>query len=440
MGTFTTIANPEMNVLLIQLEFPTWSRARAWTYSAQLAFEEGLEANGVKFVTMLALHGLSPQEQESWVNQVREVCTSTRFDQVWIELVHLNLDDDFLMWLSSVVPVRVAFIGESLEYAPEVYAVAPLLKDRRRVVEKRLRFMTHALVCDERDEERLNANGPVKAMWWQTSVPRRFVCDNPKLPEINRATFFGALYGERKEWLNMDILKDILVRTGSAIDTSPYPRLFDEIQAIILFLLKRGIHHTQLRDDYLTILRRIRREIFALILDDYRTGCAVVNLPHFVQAYSGRVGEAMAAGRPVITWEIPDRPRTKALFEEDKEILIFPKDKPEALASHIRSIQSDPEFGHSIAVHARDKVLRCFTTEKLVERILEWIRNGKSDNHASKESILISSKAEVGKFDIADVDILLSNLSAHMKPLGLRGRVGLEFLYLKRYLSECIPK
>lgn len=436
----TKFANPEVNVLLIQLEFSTWSRARAWTYSAQLAFEEGLEANGVKFVTMLALHGLSPQELETWVTQVREVCASTQFDQVWIELVHLNLDDSFLTWLSSVVPVRVAIIGESLEYAPEVYSIAPALKERRNVVESRLRFMTHALVCDERDEERLNANGLVKAMWWQTAIPRRFVCGEPSLPEFDCATFFGALYGERKEWLKMGILKDILVRTGSGIDTSRYPHLFDEIQAIIVFLLKRGIHHTQLRDDYLAILRRIRREIFALILDDYRTGCAVVNLPHFVQAYSGRVGEAMAAGRPVITWEIPDRPRTKALFEEGKEILIFPKNEPEELASHIRSIQSDPEFGHSIAVHARDKILRCFTTEKLVERILEWIRNGKSDKHASNERIIVASKAESGPIDIADVDILLSNLSAHLKPLGMQGSVGFKFLCFKRYLSECIPK
>lgn len=435
-----TKPNPEVTVLLIQLEFSTWSRARAWTYSAQLAFEEGLEANGVKFVTMLALHGLSSQELETWVTQVREVCASTRFDQVWVELVHLDLGDTFLAWLSGVVPVRVAIIGESLEYAPEVYDVAPVLKERRNLVERRLRYMTHALVIDERDEERLNANGLVKAMWWQTAIPRRFVCGEPPLPEINRATFFGALYGERKEWLKMGILKDILVRTGSGIDTSCYPHLFDEIQAIMVFLLKRGIHHAQLREDYLTILRRIRREIFALILDDYRTGCAVVNLPHFVQAYSGRVGEAMAAGRPVITWEIPGRPRTKALFEDGKEILIFPRNKPETLSSHIRSIQSDPEFGHSIAVHAREKILRCFTTEKLVERILAWIRDGKSDDHESKERIMVSSEAESGPIDIADVDILLSNLSAHMKPLGVRGSVGYKLLCFRRFLSDRLHK
>lgn len=432
VGASTRDANSEVKVLLIHLEFSTWSRARAWTYSAQLGFEEGFKANGVNFVTMLALEDFSPDEQETWFTQVRAVCASTRFDQVWIELVHLNLDDRFLAWLSGIAPVRVALIGESLEYSPDVYAVVPVLLERRALVERRLRYMTHALVADEKDEERLNANGPVKAMWWQTSVPKRFVCTEPPLPEINRATFFGALYGERKEWLSMDILKDILVRTGSVIDTSPYPRLFDEIHAIVVYLLRHGIHHAQLRDDYLAVLRRIRQELFALILDDYRTGCAVINLPHFVQAYSGRVVEAMAAGRPVISWEIPDRPRTRAIFEENVEIFLFPKHKPEVLASHIRRIQNDPEFGQTIAAHARDKVLQCFTTEKFVKRILEWLNNGELIDHFDEEHNMLPGNTRYEPCDMTDIDILRGSLYSNMKSLCWRDKVVFRLLSCKR--------
>ena len=34
------------DILLLQLEFPTWAAARPWTYSANFAVREGLSANG----------------------------------------------------------------------------------------------------------------------------------------------------------------------------------------------------------------------------------------------------------------------------------------------------------------------------------------------------------------------------------------------------------
>ena len=30
-----------MNILLIQLDFPKWNQAKAWSYAAQFSFEEG---------------------------------------------------------------------------------------------------------------------------------------------------------------------------------------------------------------------------------------------------------------------------------------------------------------------------------------------------------------------------------------------------------------
>src|SRR5438067_9752015 len=106
------------------------------------------------------------------------------------------------------------------------------------------------------------------------------------------------------------------------------------------------------------MLRRVRRELFSQFLEGLQAGSAVVNLPHLVKAYAGRVVEGMAAGRPVVSWDLPDRPRNRALFEEDQEILLFQRDQPEHLAEHLRRLRADPQLGQSLADNARRKVRR----------------------------------------------------------------------------------
>ena len=49
----------------------------------------------------------------------------------------------------------------------------------------------------------------------------------------------------------------------------------------------------------------------------------VVDLPRSVGIYLGRVVEAMASGRPMAAWDVPGRPRNRALFEDGAEILLF---------------------------------------------------------------------------------------------------------------------
>jgi glycosyltransferase involved in cell wall biosynthesis len=105
-------------------------------------------------------------------------------------------------------------------------------------------------------------------------------------------------------------------------------------------------------------------------------GSAVVNLPANVKAYAGRVVEAMAAGRPVISWEVPHRPRTRALFEDGEEILLYPRSEPAQLADHIRRILSEPEFSARVVENARRKVRQFHTVEHRVGQFLEWISTG----------------------------------------------------------------
>jgi glycosyltransferase involved in cell wall biosynthesis/SAM-dependent methyltransferase len=81
----------------------------------------------------------------------------------------------------------------------------------------------------------------------------------------------------------------------------------------------------------------------------------------------------MAAGRPVISWEIPDRPRNKTLFEDGKEIVLFDKSNPQQLANHIRHIQNNPDFARHLATSALTKVRKFHTIENRVRQILSWI-------------------------------------------------------------------
>ena len=368
-----------MDVLYITLDFPDWCQARSWSYTANLAFEEGFRANNINFMTIPALSGMSAATATSvsFLGRIRDFCSGRRFDQIWVELVHSPLDENLLEFLSTLAPVRLGLLGESLQYTPDAYARAPHLRERHGIVENRLRYMTHALAGDERDVENLNLRKTVKAMWWVSAVPDRFIDRRSGPLTTNPATFSGAIYGVRSGWLGHPSLENLLVRPAPLEDATPYPGLFDKLNFATFNALQRGMVATEAGlEDYLALLRRIRQECFSLWLDGLRSGCAVVNLPSFLQAYAGRVVEGMAAGRPVITWEIPDRPRNRALFRDGEEILLFPKDGPDALAQHIKRLRKDPELAERIVRNARQRILRFHTVEKRVRQILDWIETG----------------------------------------------------------------
>lgn len=382
-----TNKHTKLRILLIQLEFLKWERARSWSYSTQLGFEEGFRSNMIEFITVPAIYEFSAKDSRSWLSHIQNICDNKDFDQVWIELVHNNIDDDFLQWLTTVAPVRVAILGESLQYPPEIYVTTPSLQERHSLIKQRLKYMTHALTGDEEDAKDLNTRKVVKAMWWNYAVPERFICEHPSSPQHNVATFCGALYGDRSKWLELFPLTNLLVRPEPPENATPYPKLFDSLNTKLTHYLKNCVTVSE-KDlsSYLESLRQIRKECFTLWLEGLRSGCAVVNLPHFVQAYPGRIVEGMAAGRPVISCEIPDRPRTKALFEDGKEILLFKKDDPEMLANHIRRIQNDPQYGQQIAINAQRKLFKFHTIEKRVQQITNWIETGKEPIYGEQEN------------------------------------------------------
>lgn len=359
-----------LRVMLIVLEFYTWWQARHVSYSAQLGLEEGLQANGVDCFTLTT----------PWLGRAPEICAGQHFDQVWIDIVQSKLGDKvfrdqrLLEWLADLAPVRVGFLPESLDYTPEEKGLRSVLRHRRHNVESRIKYLTHVVACDEEDAKRINSQGLVPAMWWPQAVPERLIREaGVSLPKPY-AIFGGAVYGERAHWLKRPELKGLLVHIPPPESAILVPFQFETLQlAAHVHSRFRPPRTDHVLSGYLHRLRYIRRRAFEKWITGLQEGCAVVNLPHLVKTYAGRVVEGMAAGRPVISWDIPDRPRNRALFEDGREILLFPQEKPLQLVEHIQRMQREPDFARRLVRNAQRKLKRFHTLENRVGHILRWL-------------------------------------------------------------------
>ncbi|HMH52725.1 MAG TPA: glycosyltransferase [Candidatus Acidoferrum sp.] len=356
-------------VLCLLLEFDWWETARPLTYSVQLGLEEGLRANGCRPLTVTT----------PWLPRLKEICGAERFDQVWVEIVHQALDDDVLDFIAGLAPVRVGFLLESLHYDEAIYAAAPHYRARAGNVRHRLKFLTHAAATDEVDATAIDAAGDVRACWWPQAVPARFVTPRPGVPRTGPAVFRGSLYGDRIALARDEGLRGSLVVAPPAERGTAYPRLFDRMQMAAAAWVRRRRPSPRLASAvHLFLLRRLRRQVFRRWMAALRSDAVVVNLPHSVGTYPGRVTEAMAAGRAVVTWDVPGRPRNRALFEDGVEIVLFSGREPAALASALSRLQRDPALASTIATNGWRKVRRAHTIERRVEQILAWTDTGEA--------------------------------------------------------------
>lgn len=355
-----------MRVLLLLQEFPFWHRARHWSYSVQLGIEEGLLSNQVDLVTIVA----------PWLQRVETLCKGKKFDQVWIELVHSALSDGLLERIAEMAPVRIGLLGESLEYTHDECLISKAFEPRKRNVHKRLKYVTHVLAVDEYDASDLNRSGDLRALWWPQAVPRRWISENCPASGQSKAIFSGSVYGSRSQWLSDPSLSRVLMRQPSSEKGTMYPVLFDLLQLVSRCYPPIGFCEERVFSKYMRVLRFIRQECFGRWIASLQSGVAVVNLPSMVKAYAGRVVEGMAAGRPVITWEVPNRPRNLALFEDGKEILLYRHDRPDELVCQMERLTRDANRVDKIVNAARLKIKRLHTMEHRVKQILKWIDDG----------------------------------------------------------------
>lgn len=299
-----------------------------------------------------------------------------RFDQIWFnDLIHIKRDDDWYSWLSCLAPVRIGFLIESLDYSPEEMTFMDDLKTRKMHVKNRIKHMTHVVACDEIDAFEINQEpGRIRAMWSPFSVPKWAIQINNTESSSDKAVFMGSLYGNRKKWVEDPLLASALARAKSHEDSSIYPISFDVLRRSSV--VWPGRTSDFVNDIYMRALIHIRKKNYTLYLRSLSSGRAIVNFPHFVKTYSPRVVEGIGTGRPVISWEIPDRPLNKSLFEDEREILLYSMDNVEQLHSQIQRVLKDGAFGRAVSLQALKKLNAFHTNEKRVEHILKWLECG----------------------------------------------------------------
>lgn len=371
------MSNDRPRILFIPFEFLTWQHGGAWPYGIHLGLEEGFEAHGIDFMTLPATYELPSSYRASWLYHARRLCEGQKFDQIWFFLRHAQFDEAFLDWAADVAPVRVGYVMESLTPSPEQLQAAPHLAGIEPFMERQMQYMTHILAFDERDSDDIQARGG-KAMWCPWAIPQRFLSTLPALHRKPQAAFLGAVYGKRQQFLQHHSLKEKFVRVPRIEADSELPELFDNVAMYYHARLHNGelLSIADLRD-YLKIVRRIRRTIFDQYIAMLSHWSANVVLPANFRGYSNRIVESAAARLPVISWDIPDRPRNRALFEPGREILLFDPESPESLAACIEQVLDEPEFARNLARNLHEKVLFHHTTEIRIEEILQWIATGR---------------------------------------------------------------
>ena len=368
-------------ILFVQQELTNWKSARMWPYNFHVGLEAGFAANGTEVTTLLS----------SWFPVARRLCADKQFDQVWInDAIHMfepkgwryyRLTEQDLEWLASLAPVRVGFVMESLKYSDEEYAEAPFLLNYPDILKRTLPYLTHVMAVDENDIEEIRAMGEIPVGWYVPPVPDYAIERDISLPPAVKPVFRGSPYGVRARWLKMPIIKDVLEHQLTSDNDTDFPEIFDRLHRNLYpQAIESDDELKKLYDLYLNCVRGIRRRAFDMYMNDLRQGSAVVNLPSYCKVHAGRVYEGMAAGRPVITGKYENRPRMNALFEDNRDILLYPPDQPEILAQQIRKVLNNPDSGRQIATNAMHKMVNFHSTEKWARQILEWIATGRETN------------------------------------------------------------
>nr|MEC4583450.1 glycosyltransferase [Candidatus Parabeggiatoa sp.] len=363
----------KLRILIVQCEMHNWPSARAWSYNIHFGWEEGLRANHVEFLTIMT----------PWISRAKEIIAGQHFDQVWINDLVLSsaryggeISESQLAWLATLAPVRVGLLTETIyDYSPKEYAEIPDMQRTQAEVEKCLPHLTHLVAYDEADVAEIERRWSLSCLWGPCQVVGSLIHEQVPPPTYNQAFFSGSVYCGRQDWLNHPILQKRLSRQSSPDEGTLDSKIFNILHNRYARRLMQSRLAVPFYQMYLNSVRRIRQRSYVRWLRGLQSGVAVVNLPHFVKTYTPRVIEGMAAGRPVLSWEIPNRPRNKAMFEDGKDILLF--NTPDELADHIQHLQSDAVFAQKITENARRRIRQFHTVDKRVQQILEWIQTGK---------------------------------------------------------------
>ncbi len=371
-----------LKIVFFTLEFRDWNSASHWAYPQAIGIADALESQGaeVTFVPVFSVHGPVETRASCWSRHIPALLKGQKFDQIWFEDVHSYYSDELMEWISAAAPVRVAFICESLKLSPAEFETRREGALRREANSRRnLSMATHVIALDETDVEDFNRAGKFKALWYAGNfIPPDCIAPPSRPPTSATALFYGTVYEERRGWLEHPSLQGLLVRPQASLEwktTVPqrFEQLFRDGERYLLSSSSVSLEALRL---FVTEMRALRKKGFLLWLRSLQEGSALVNLPQPSLIIPGRIGEGMAVGRPMVTWEMPGRPRSRALFKEDSEILFYQANDPESLAAVLHRLRQDPEWADAVGEGGRQATLKRHTTGIFGETALHWIRTG----------------------------------------------------------------
>lgn len=366
----------KQNILIIHLEFPKWKIAKSWSYETQLGLNGGFEAKDINLLSILKLYTDNNYLDKCWFKSVKNIIGNRKFDQVWMEVVHSEYSKEFLEYVSELAPVRLAMIGESLLYDESECCYVPALRTRYEEVKRRLGYFTHALCGDEEDVGLVEADFGLHALWWVLGIPEGSIVDSVDKPVYDKASFSGPVYGARDALLKHPDLSRYLLHLPPLEKSTIYPMLFDCTQSLFTESLKAfPLLAVRYNSQYVSTIKNIRFRLYNNWIEGLKRGIAVVQLPHFFKAFPGRVYEGMAAGRPVITLPLKNRPKAMQLFEPGKEILFY-NNGPDELIELIKMLQKNKNYAKQMAENAAKKLKKFHTIDVRVCQVLRWIDTG----------------------------------------------------------------
>ena len=349
-------------ILYLGLEFDQWQRARRLTYPLNIGIADGLRSEGHK-----CLYVPSP-----WLKYVDKICGNETFDQIWVEVVQNPLDDALLKWIEAKAPVRLAILPESLDGFEQEKGQEDFYKERKARTLKRLASFTHTACYDEHDVDVISKIN--QTIWLKPfAASEKWVSTDDVQSSNAPAIFIGRVYGDRKDFVEEGQRLGLL-KSFDSTDGKCLPWDYDFVNRIVRVWLRLNLPLKRLLFMWHILkLRGIRWLIAKRYLKGLRQGCAVVNLPHIVRGYPGRVLDGMSMGVPVISWRIPNCPQTEVLFKDGEEILLFDQDDPQQFFELIKKIQTDQAFAKKLSEQARRSIREKFTAEARVRELLDWI-------------------------------------------------------------------
>lgn len=305
---------------------------------------------------------------------------------MWFELVHSPWSDDDLSWMSSVAPVRLGYTPESLTYEDADVALVPCLGHRFEHVRRRTGVATHLSVVDESDVELVASSIGKPVLWTPFSAPRDICCAPAGPPSVHSIAFSGPIYAKRQHWLSESAATEWCVPNEPPRADTDVSIRFARIQQEIQTLARPDSFEETAVQACMGRLKQLRREAHVAWVEYLHCSPLVVNLPHYVRAWNARVYEGLAAGRPVVTWEIPGRPRNAELFQDGRDLVLY-RQSPADLRRAVSGLLADPAAAHQIAEQGQRTLLDWHTCEHRAAQIFSWLADGTTPVYCDGEAV-----------------------------------------------------